>query len=81
MATIKSPMPGIFYRRPSPGADEFSQPGDAVTAGQTIGLVEVMKNFAELKTKDAGTFKHFLLEDGDEVSVGQDVAIVEQTSG
>lgn len=77
MATIKSPMPGIFYRRPSPDADEFAQPGDFVTAGQTIGLVEVMKNFAELKAKEAGTFKDFLLEDGDEVSVGQDVAIVE----
>lgn len=77
MATIKSPMPGIFYRRPSPDADEFAQPGDSVTAGQTLGLVEVMKNFSELKTKDAGTLKEYLLEDGDEVSVGQDVAVVE----
>lgn len=77
MATIKSPMPGIFYRRSSPDADEFAQPGDSVTAGQTIGLVEVMKTFSELKAKEGGTFKNFLLEDGDEVSVGQDVAVVE----
>lgn len=77
MATIKSPMPGIFYRRPSPEAAEFATPGDPVTAGQTIGLVEVMKNFAELKAKDAGTFTEFLLDDGDEVSVGQDVATVD----
>lgn len=77
MATIKSPMPGIFYHRPSPEAEEFAKPGDQLTAGQTIGLVEVMKNFAELKTKDAGTFTEFLLADGDEVSVGEDVATVE----
>lgn len=77
MATIKSPMPGIFYRRPSPDAEEFAQPGDSVTAGQTVGLVEVMKNFSELKAKEAGTLKEYLLEDGDEVSVGQDVAVVE----
>lgn len=77
MATIKSPMPGIFYRRPSPDAEEFASPGDSVSAGQTIGLVEVMKNFSELKAKQAGTMKEFLLEDGDEVSIGQDVAIVE----
>ncbi|MEO8851462.1 MAG: acetyl-CoA carboxylase [Allobranchiibius sp.] len=77
MATIKSPMPGIFYRRPSPDADEFAQPGDGVTAGQTIGLVEVMKNFSELKAKDAGTLTEYLLDDGDEVSVGQDVAVIE----
>lgn len=77
MATIKSPMPGIFYRRPSPDAEEFASPGDSVSAGQTIGLVEVMKNFSELKAKQAGTMKEFLLEDGDEVSVGQDVAIID----
>ncbi len=77
MATIKSPMPGIFYRRPSPDADEFARPGDSVTAGQTVGLVEVMKNFSELKAKDVGTLKEYLLEDGDEVSVGQDVAVIE----
>ena len=36
-----------------------------------------MKSFSELKAPAAGTVKDFLVEDGDEVSVGQDVAVIE----
>ena len=77
MSTVPTPVPGVFYRRPSPDADEFAQPGDQVTQGQTIGLIEVMKSFSELKAPAGGTLKEFLVEDGDEVSVGQDVAVIE----
>lgn len=77
MTAIPSPLPGIFYRRPSPDKDEFVREGDEVAEGQTIGLIEVMKNFTELKATAAGTVKEFLVEDESEVSVGQDVAVLE----
>lgn len=77
MPTIPSPLPGVFYRRPSPDQDEYVSDGDQVTEGQTIGLIEVMKNFTELKATAAGTVKEFLVEDESEVSVGQDVVVLE----
>ena len=77
MSNVPTPVPGVFYRRPSPDADEFVAAGDQVTEGQTIGLVEVMKSFSELKAPAAGAVKEFLVEDGDEVSVGQDIAVIE----
>ena len=77
MSTVQTSMPGIFYRKPAPDEDEFVAVGDEVTEGQTIGLVEVMKSFAELKCTSAGTVKEFLVEDGEEVSVGQDIAVIE----
>lgn len=77
MPTIPSPLPGVFYRRPSPEEDEYVTVGDQVVEGQTIGLIEVMKNFTELKASAVGTIKEFLVEHEAEVSVGQDVAVVE----
>jgi biotin carboxyl carrier protein len=77
MSTVPTPLPGVFYRKPSPDADEFARPGDQVDAGQTIGLIEVMKSFSELKAPSAGTLTEFLVEDGDEVSVGQDIAVLD----
>lgn len=77
MATVKSTIPGVFYRRPSPDAPPYVQEGDWIEPGQTVALVEVMKNFNDLKTEQAGTIARFLVEDGDEVSIGQDVLELE----
>jgi acetyl-CoA carboxylase biotin carboxyl carrier protein len=77
METIKATMPGVFYRRPSPDADPYVEEGASVTSGQTIALIEVMKTFSELKTDVGGTITRFLIKNGDEVAIGQDVAEVE----
>ncbi|NYF97266.1 acetyl-CoA carboxylase [Janibacter cremeus] len=77
MPTISSPLPGVFYRRPSPDQEVYVNDGDQVTEGQTIGLIEVMKNFTELKATAGGTIKEFLVDDESELSVGQDVAVLE----
>ncbi|WP_395103475.1 acetyl-CoA carboxylase [Actinomadura sp. SCN-SB] len=74
METIKATMPGVFYRRPAPDADPFVEEGAEVAAGQTICLVEVMKTFNELKAEAAGTLTRFLVEDGEEIAMGQDLA-------
>ncbi len=77
MTTVQSPLPGVFYRKPAPDADELAKPGDEVTEGQVIGLVEVMKTYSDLKATASGTLKEFLVENEDEVSVGQDIAVIE----
>ena len=75
--TVKSPMPGTFYRRPDPDSDPFVNEGDAVSPGDTVGLVEVMKSFHEIKAQEEGTVSKILLDDEDAVGAGQDVVELE----
>lgn len=78
MSTIKAPMPGVFYRRSSPDADPYIAEGAQVEAGQTIALIEVMKTFNEVKSDAAGKVLQILIEDGDEVSMGEDIVKVDR---
>jgi acetyl-CoA carboxylase biotin carboxyl carrier protein len=71
--TIKSPYPGTFYRRADPEADPYVSEGDAVTPGAVVGLVEIMKNFYEVKSEEAGVIDRFLVENSDLIDAGQDV--------
>ena len=73
-STIKTPIPGTFYRRPAPDKPPFKEEGDACVEGEIIGLVEVMKNFHEIKATEAGTIKTFLVEDNQAVIPGQALA-------
>jgi acetyl-CoA carboxylase biotin carboxyl carrier protein len=74
--TIKSPLPGTFYRRPSPDADPFVSEGDSVEPGAVIGLVEIMKSFHEVKSEDGGVVERFLIDSEDAVEAGQDIAVL-----
>ena len=71
--TIRSPLPGTFYRRPSPEADPYVSDGDQIEPGDVVGLVEVMKTFHEVKSSDAGFVERFLVENEDPVDAGQHV--------
>ncbi|MBW3099286.1 acetyl-CoA carboxylase [Pseudohoeflea coraliihabitans] len=71
---VKSPIPGTFYRKPAPDQPAFKEVGDTVEKGDTLGLVEVMKTFHEIKADAAGTLSAFPLDDGDPVMAGQPVA-------
>lgn len=68
---IKSPIPGTFYRRPSPEEPPFKNEGDTVARGDTIGLVEVMKTFHEVKADGDGTVVSFEVDDEEAVTAGQ----------
>lgn len=74
---VISPLPGIFYRSPSPGEPAYVEPGAAVTAEQTIGLVEIMKQFTEVKAGAAGVLASFAATNGGTVSPGEVVAVIE----
>jgi acetyl-CoA carboxylase biotin carboxyl carrier protein len=71
--TIKSPYPGTFYRRPSPDADPYVSEGDHVEPGDVVGLVEIMKNFHEIKSDGGGVVERFLVANEDLVEAGQDL--------
>ncbi|WP_330646949.1 acetyl-CoA carboxylase [Thioclava sp. FTW29] len=74
---IRSPVPGTFYRKPAPDQPAFKEAGDSVAAGETVGLVEVMKTFIEIKAADAGVIAEFTVEDGTPVTPGQCVCVME----
>jgi acetyl-CoA carboxylase biotin carboxyl carrier protein len=74
--SIISPVPGVFYRKPSPDQPEFVVEGQAVKAGDTIGLIEIMKNFYEIKAEQDGILQSFTVENEDIVDAGQEVAII-----
>jgi acetyl-CoA carboxylase biotin carboxyl carrier protein len=74
---VLTPIPGVFYRRPDPESEPFATEGDAVQAGATIGLVEIMKNFQPVESEGAGTLVEFLVENEDAVVAGQPVAVVD----
>jgi len=74
---VPSPLPGVFYRSPSPGAPPFAEVGDAVTADSTIGLVEIMKQFSEVKAGVAGRLTGFAVEDQSVLDAGDVLATVE----
>ncbi|HYM58022.1 MAG TPA: acetyl-CoA carboxylase [Solirubrobacteraceae bacterium] len=74
---VLTPVPGTFYRRPDPDSDPFKDEGDAVEVGETIGLVEIMKNFQPVEVEIGGTLSKFLVETDDTVAAGQAVAVVD----
>jgi acetyl-CoA carboxylase biotin carboxyl carrier protein len=74
---VVTPVPGTFYRRPDPDSEPFKQEGDSVEAGDTLGLVEIMKNFQEVKAEAGGTLSKYLVDNEDSVDAGQAVAVVD----
>jgi acetyl-CoA carboxylase biotin carboxyl carrier protein len=75
--TIPCPLPGTFYRKPAPDQPLFKQVGDAVAAGDTVGLVEVMKSFTAVTVEVAGTITRFHVDDEDAVMAGQPLLDIE----
>ncbi|MCP3708451.1 acetyl-CoA carboxylase [Paraburkholderia sp. CNPSo 3274] len=75
---IVSPLPGTFYRRPSPEAEFYVAVDSAVEAGTIIGLVEVMKQFTEIESSVSGRVTELLIEDGEPVDAGQVLMRIEE---
>ena len=77
---IQAPLPGVFYRRPSPDQDEYVAIGDVVTPDTTIGLVEIMKQYAEIKAGAAGKIISFAVQAEDIIGPGDVIAVLETDS-
>ena len=68
---VESPMVGVFYRAPNPGAPAFVDIGDTVVQGQTLCVLEAMKLFNELKAEAEGTVRAIHVENAQPVEYGQ----------
>jgi acetyl-CoA carboxylase biotin carboxyl carrier protein len=74
---VTSPMVGIAYLSPEPGAAAFVKPGDKVSVGQTVLLIEAMKTFNQIKAPRSGTVTRILIETGAPVEYGEVLMLVE----
>ncbi|MCU0695575.1 MAG: biotin/lipoyl-binding protein [Myxococcaceae bacterium] len=68
--TVLSPMPGKVVK-------VFVKPGDAVTEGQGLVVVEAMKMENELKSPKAGTVVEVFAKEGSAVENGAKLVVVE----
>lgn len=75
--TIRSPFPGTFYRRPSPDAEPYVSEGAQVSAGDVVGLVEIMKNFHEITSDASGRVARILVENEALIEAGQEIVELE----
>jgi oxaloacetate decarboxylase alpha subunit len=68
---VEAPMVGTFYRAAQPGAPPFVEEGDAVTAGQTLCILEAMKLMNEVKAEVEGIVRTIHVQNGQAVEYGQ----------
>lgn len=74
---ITSPMVGVAYLAPEPGAAPYVSVGSKVAQGQTLLLIEAMKTFNQIKATRAGTVTRILVESGTPVEYGEPLMIIE----
>ena len=74
---LKSPMVGVVYLAPEPGAKPFVKVGATIHAGDTVALVEAMKTFNPIKSDVDEVVKKVLVADGAAVEFDQPLIIVE----
>jgi acetyl-CoA carboxylase biotin carboxyl carrier protein len=74
---VVSPMVGVAYLSPEPGAPSFVNVGQQVTAGQTLLLIEAMKTFNQIKAPKAGTVTAVLVQSGAPVEYGEALIVLE----
>jgi acetyl-CoA carboxylase biotin carboxyl carrier protein len=77
LITIKSPMIGTFYRRPSPDKSNFVEVGDEVTEGKVVCIIEAMKLFNEIESEVTGKVVKILVEDSSPVEYDQPLFVVD----
>jgi len=77
LITIKSPMIGTFYRRPSPDKDLFVNVGDQLNKGDVICIIEAMKLFNEIESEISGKVVKILVDDNSPVEYDQPLFLVD----
>jgi len=75
--TIKSPMIGTFYRKPSPDKPVFVEVGSAIQKGDVLCVVEAMKLFNEIEAEVSGKIVKILVDDMSPVEFDQPLFLVD----
>jgi acetyl-CoA carboxylase biotin carboxyl carrier protein len=77
LVTIKSPMIGTFYRKPSPDKPLFVEVGSEVHEGKVVCIIEAMKLFNEIESEVSGKIVKILVEDATPVEYDQPLFLVD----
>jgi len=75
--TIKSPMIGTFYRKPSPDKPVFAEVGSSIQKGDTLCIIEAMKLFNEIESEVSGKIVKILVDDMSPVEFDQPLFLVD----
>lgn len=75
---ITAPMVGTFYSAPGPGAPDFVNVGDRVSADSVLGIVEVMKLMNNVEAKVEGIVTQILVENNQAVEFGQRMMVIKR---
>lgn len=77
---VTSPMVGTVYLQSDPDSPPFVTPGDTVSAGDTLMIVEAMKVMNPIKAPQSGKLSEILVDDEQPVEFGEPLAIIEPAS-
>lgn len=75
--TIKSPMIGTFYRKPSPDKDVFVNVGSDVKNDTVVCVIEAMKLFNQIEAEVSGKIVKILVDDATPVEYDQPLFLVD----
>ncbi|MCB0461957.1 MAG: acetyl-CoA carboxylase biotin carboxyl carrier protein [Flavobacteriaceae bacterium] len=75
--TIKSPIIGTFYRKPSPEKPLFVEVGQSISEGDVLCIIEAMKLFNEIESEVSGTIVKILVDDSSPVEFDQPLFLVD----
>jgi acetyl-CoA carboxylase biotin carboxyl carrier protein len=75
--TIKSPIIGTFYRKPSPDKPAFVEIGDSISEGSVLCVIEAMKLFNEIESEVSGKIVKALVEDSMPVEFDQPLFLID----
>tara|TARA_Y100000991_G_scaffold1533_1_gene1226 strand:- start:366 stop:851 length:486 start_codon:yes stop_codon:yes gene_type:complete len=75
--TIKSPIIGTFYRRPSPDKPIFAEVGQTIAEGDVLCIIEAMKLFNEIESEVSGKIVKILVDDSSPVEFDQPLFLVD----
>jgi acetyl-CoA carboxylase biotin carboxyl carrier protein len=73
---VRAPMVGTFYASPAPDKPPFVSVGQAVKAGDTLGIIEAMKMFNPIEAEVSGTVLKILAESGQPVEFDQPLFVI-----
>lgn len=75
--TVKSPIIGTFYRKPSPDKDVFVEVGQQVKPGDVLCVIEAMKLFNEIESEVSGKIVKVLVDDSSPVEFEQPLYLID----
>jgi len=75
--TVKSPIIGTFYRKPSPDKPMFVEVGSTIGKGDVLCVIEAMKLFNEIESEVSGKIVKILVDDSSPVEFDQPLFLVD----